>query len=512
MIGISERKVKAPIASTQVAHFVSDSDFQRLVQRVHPFCLFGSVMARRKRQFMEDDDDSSSGGSENDDGDFTTNDPDLREERALFNDPYQRKRRRKNGKEDAIYGVFGEDSDDEPRPGRFATKGKTSDLSKAPAFVSGHGKTKQVDLDEEMQVNVENENEEESDGSMHDEEEDSSESDDEDDDDDVQNDSPKDAALSPSPPAHREPSVEEVSSGPRIGGIGFAAKTGGGLDFSAAKSGGGLGFGKGGIGSSGGGLGSSKGGIGSSSGGLGFGKGGIGSSTSAASGGASIGSAFSKSATQFSSDIPQSSSADTLATKKSEEPSEEPTIADNVPIAFGNSNRAQRSFLRAADTPTPRGPAVLSADDRAHFSKLTATFGARMLQKMGWESGTGLGPTGEGIVTPVESKLRPQKMGIAFKGFKEKTAQAKAEARRRGEVVSDDEEERKKKRAAKKAGAKGKGAEQRQDAWKKKKVKTKIQHKTYEEIVAEAGQETGVSGIGQIIDATGAVVDLLAHS
>lgn len=128
-----------------------------------------------------------------------------------------------------------------------------------------------------------------------------------------------------------------------------------------------------------------------------------------------------------------------------------------------------------------------------------------MLEKMGWQAGTGLGTTGEGIVTPVESKLRPKGMGLAFKGFREKTEQSKAEARRRGEVVSDDEEE-----VRPKKGRKAKGQQEsteRSDAWKKpKKVKKKIEHKTYEQIVAEAGQEASSAGIGPIIDATGATV------
>jgi tuftelin-interacting protein 11 len=124
---------------------------------------------------------------------------------------------------------------------------------------------------------------------------------------------------------------------------------------------------------------------------------------------------------------------------------------------------------------------------------------------MGWQAGTGLGTSGEGIVTPVESKLRPQKMGMGFRGFKEKTDQSKMEARRRGEAVSDDEEAPGARRARKKEKE---AKEKRSDVWKRpKKVKTKVEHKTYEQIVAEAGQEMPTtSGIGQIIDATGAVV------
>ncbi|KZT37727.1 TFP11-domain-containing protein [Sistotremastrum suecicum HHB10207 ss-3] len=127
-----------------------------------------------------------------------------------------------------------------------------------------------------------------------------------------------------------------------------------------------------------------------------------------------------------------------------------------------------------------------------------------MLAGMGWQPGTGLGASREGIVTPIESKLRPRNMGIAFKGFDEKTSQAKQEAKRRarreGLPVSSDEE--------KPGGSKGRKSkagtsQQRADAWKKpRKSKHKVEHKTYEQILAETAQET--SSVGIIIDATGA--------
>ncbi|KAG6891177.1 hypothetical protein C0995_008429 [Termitomyces sp. Mi166 len=168
---------------------------------------------------------------------------------------------------------------------------------------------------------------------------------------------------------------------------------------------------------------------------------------------------------------------------------------EDLPSAFG-----KRSFVRDAKPSKPAVP--LSAGEMAHFNKISGSFGARMLSKMGWQAGTGLGAAGEGIVTPVESKMRPQKMGIAFRGFKERTEQSKREARRRGEVVSDDEDAK-----TKNFRKKVKEQEQkRSDMWRQpKKVKTKIEHKTYEQILAEAGQEVPAAGIGQIIDATGAV-------
>ncbi|EGO22261.1 hypothetical protein SERLADRAFT_362607 [Serpula lacrymans var. lacrymans S7.9] len=177
-----------------------------------------------------------------------------------------------------------------------------------------------------------------------------------------------------------------------------------------------------------------------------------------------------------------------------------PTVAqvavEDLPSTFGSA-RTQRSFVRSGSASASKPATPLPAHEQAHFSKIGGSFGARMLAKMGWEAGTGLGTTGEGIVIPVESKLRPKGMGIAFKGFKEKTEQSKLEARRRGEVVSDDEEVKPRKK-------KGDQQQKKSDAWKRpKKVKVKVEHKTYEQIVAEAGEEPASSNIGQIIDATG---------
>jgi tuftelin-interacting protein 11 len=183
---------------------------------------------------------------------------------------------------------------------------------------------------------------------------------------------------------------------------------------------------------------------------------------------------------------------------------EDGAIPNSLPSAFGGRSRPQRAFVRngTPSAPPPVKP-NLSAAESAHFRKIGNSFGARMLAKMGWESGTGLGANSSGIVVPIESKVRPKNMGIAFKGFGERTEQSKAEARRRGEVVSDDDEELKKK--VKKGKEK---ADKKSDAWKKpKKIKTKVEHKTYEQIVAEVGEDVaGPSGLGVIIDATGATV------
>lgn len=418
---------------------------------------------------MDDDvSDSSNGSDDNndfDDPNYDPNDPDAREERALFENPYQRKRRRKNGKEDAIYGVFASSDEDEDEGFSNRKKGtkKRADWTKAPAFVS----KAQVDLTKEMDEDERMQDERGLNGSD-DEDEDGEGGDEDMEDSDV-------GESKPASPRVRDEEEEEEPR-PRFGGLGLGRSK---QDDEPAVSS----FTIGGIGSKKSGIGSGKGGIGSNKGGIG---------------------AFRASTTTETSPFMAAT-----PTPASPGPA---VVPDSLPASFGASasgSRPQRSFLRNDEPRSGSGtPVPLSANERAHFSKLGGTFGARMLEKMGWQAGTGLGTTGEGIVTPVESKLRPKGMGLAFKGFKEKTEQSKAEARRRGEVVSDEEEE-----VRPKKGRKAKGQQEpaeRSDAWKKpKKVKKKIEHKTYEQIVAEAGQEAPSAGIGPIIDATGATVRTL---
>ncbi|KAK2463587.1 hypothetical protein APHAL10511_004338 [Amanita phalloides] len=354
-------------------------------------------MARRKR-IIDDGADSDSDVSDNDNPQDIPNDPDARDEYNLFRDPYKRKRRRKNGKEDDIYGIFAEESDDETYSGRNKTH-----WTKAPAFVTGD---KPVELVNEMDVDV-GEADGEVDGSAGEEAEKENESSDD-----------SQPSRPPSPRVRVEEEDEDLER-PRMGGIG------------------------------------------------------------------------SKSANAFTT---FAASGDSVSSSAAATPPPD----NGFPTAFGN--RAQRSFVR--DSLPAKKPVVLTAQERSHFSKLQGSFGAKMLEKMGWQTGTGLGATGEGIINPVESRMRPQKMGIAFKGFREKTEQSKQEARRKGEVVSDDEDPQ-----TRKMRKKAREQEQKKaDVWKRpKKIKTKVEHKSYEQILAEAGDELPTARLEQIIDATGAI-------
>ncbi|KAL7928644.1 GC-rich sequence DNA-binding factor-like domain-containing protein [Trichoderma chlorosporum] len=100
---------------------------------------------------------------------------------------------------------------------------------------------------------------------------------------------------------------------------------------------------------------------------------------------------------------------------------------------------------------TPRNKPQVSAFSSK--GKINAkSFGARMMAKMGYVEGKGLGKEGEGRNVIIEANLRPQ--GVGLGAVKEKTEQERQEekrqARLRGEEVVDSEEEERKRRKAKK--------------------------------------------------------------
>ncbi|CAG8755596.1 12435_t:CDS:2, partial [Dentiscutata heterogama] len=103
--------------------------------------------------------------------------------------------------------------------------------------------------------------------------------------------------------------------------------------------------------------------------------------------------------------------------------------------------------------------------------------------------GEGLGVEGHGITKPIETKLRPQKMGLAYRGFDEKTDQVK---KQRQEIDIHEEDLIKQVPKIKK------------NAWKKstKSKKINIEYKTADEIMNEATSTTSVRPM-KIIDMTG---------
>ena len=94
--------------------------------------------------------------------------------------------------------------------------------------------------------------------------------------------------------------------------------------------------------------------------------------------------------------------------------------------SFGHQpRRAQPSMAPPTPAaPSPR-PRTSVSQDFGSFEQSSKGFGMKMLLKMGFQVGQGLGREGQGIVEPVQVKQRPTGAGIAFGDFDERTTQAK---------------------------------------------------------------------------------------
>jgi tuftelin-interacting protein 11 len=118
------------------------------------------------------------------------------------------------------------------------------------------------------------------------------------------------------------------------------------------------------------------------------------------------------------------------------------------PPSHGGLGSARRNpWKNNTQAATARGGASNDGKGMAGNS-----FAARMMAKMGYVEGQGLGSGGQGIVNPIEAQARPHGAGLG--AVREKTKQAREEEKRaaalRGEVVEDSSDEERKRRKKKK--------------------------------------------------------------
>ncbi|KAJ3035547.1 hypothetical protein HK097_004179, partial [Rhizophlyctis rosea] len=455
-------------------------------------------MGRRKKDFVCDDGDSSEGERPGEDDDNDAYDgfddykaqmarlgvsaADLADEMAVAGN---RRKKQRRTKEDAIYGIFGEEEDDDGGGyGRRGGAGKNGSAGYMAGvkFVSSSSKnSKEMEEDE-------HDSDEGSDG----DDEDGSEDRDE----DVMDVDERDDAA----PMEED---EELEDAPRIRlesehpGLGSDRPgLGSGFGSGWGVGGAGLGFGRPGLGMNTEDDADSDGprpGLGSSTSGLGFNRsttdtppprGGLGSSTQPGLG------------------FPISSRSG-LGTSS---PTLTPSSADTfIPTSF-TSTRQNRQSRKATIGPTPSTPYKPTKPidkDFAKFEQHTKGFGLKMLKKMGYVEGQGLGADGRGIATPIDVKVRPSKMGIGHRGFDERTEAVKREQREKG-LDSDDDDELTTAKKEKKPKV---------DGWKKSSAgvggkgrKKKPQYKTAEEIIRE--QESGPVPLTADIPQSSKIIDM----
>ncbi|KAG0749783.1 hypothetical protein G6F23_000755 [Rhizopus arrhizus] len=184
--------------------------------------------------------------------------------------------------------------------------------------------------------------------------------------------------------------------------------------------------------------------------------------------------------------------------------SEEEEEEENVPrVSLGFGKAFQPAKSQQPETPTKKESSMkrptMAAPDLnfGQFNVHSNAFGQKMLEKMGWKVGQGLGASGEGIVNPIEAKQRPSGVGIGFGGFDERTKQAKIDAKlRKGKPLSDEEDEEGKQTRPKREAWKSKGQQ-------KKQRKPKTVYKTAAEIIAEAEATQLPPAQQKVLDMTG---------
>ncbi|KAK6362969.1 hypothetical protein TWF730_000417 [Orbilia blumenaviensis] len=138
------------------------------------------------------------------------------------------------------------------------------------------------------------------------------------------------------------------------------------------------------------------------------------------------------------------------------------------------------------------------------------SFAARMMAKMGYKAGQGLGKSGEGRLAPVDTQLRPTRVGLG--AVKEKTEQAKKEERRakllRGEVPSDSDSEKERKKRKKNRNKAGVVGSSREGSGASTPARRRPQFKTAEEMAKELDGVEVPSALKNLIDLTGKGVDV----
>ncbi|KAH7661119.1 Septin and tuftelin interacting protein [Dioscorea alata] len=173
---------------------------------------------------------------------------------------------------------------------------------------------------------------------------------------------------------------------------------------------------------------------------------------------------------------------------------------DFLPTAFGRKIKEgaqrrvkEREKLRSMKKIPGRRDAGGAMQDVGKFESHTKGIGLKLMEKMGYKFGGGLGKNEQGIVAPIEAKLRPKNMGMGFNDYKEAKLPALDETLEEKSVAP---------------AVVGRPKEKR---WlKNKQGKKKAEYMTAEELLAKK-QEQGLEVVQKVLDMRGPQVRVLVN-
>ncbi|TPX46248.1 hypothetical protein SeMB42_g02861 [Synchytrium endobioticum] len=411
------------------------------------------MMGRRKRIYDEDE-DSSDEQPDNGDDDLPEDD-DLRDEAMLFRG--RRRRDKGRGKEDAIYGVFAQDSDDDdPKSNRntkpsstlstsrydTAVKFVSSSLSSPSAINSNHVKD---DVDKAERMNLDERQHEHS---------------------------PKDTAS-----YHDSDHPRRMPRSIPLGNIYPEDEDEGSFRPSFGASG--LGFGAG----------------------FGFPP----KSTPDPQSNSQPTTSTTSSAPNLSQPIQLKSNRDAAADLREFLTSTTSQTASPVAMRRQTSTSSNMSEPIATSTarprplPPPQSQSKRPDKDFGKFEKHTKGIGLKLLQKMGYVPGQGLGRAGEGITAPIDVKLRPSRMGLSFKDFDERTDAVKELKKQNNQDYNDENADTSKPKVKAKSKAWKKSASEKgtgEEGGKRGRGRRNpMRYKTVEELMQESMNEAAPASV-----------------
>ncbi|KAL9620703.1 MAG: hypothetical protein Q9160_004839 [Pyrenula sp. 1 TL-2023] len=182
---------------------------------------------------------------------------------------------------------------------------------------------------------------------------------------------------------------------------------------------------------------------------------------------------------------------------------------DFVPSSARQPFSEPSSFEPQQDSPSTMRPSHFGGSSSKSKGNANS-FATKMMAKMGYVEGQGLGSTGQGIVNPIEAGLRPQ--GVGLGAVREKSKQAKEEekreAARRGVILEDSSEEERKRQRKQKERRRLEGASGSSTPVSRPKIK----YRTASDLETAAQGLQLPNVLKSLVDATGTSTKLLTST